>query len=632
MSRSREERGQTLVLACLLVGLLAAAVFATAHVAHQIHRRIALQNAADASAYSLATLEARAFNFYAFANRAQVSHYVSAMNWQATNSFVYFVEAWLTDFYGFFLTLQPLGSCASPAGAFWQTACTAMAAVPWAGTLLQFVSVAGAVFRSAVTALQHQLTPEPMNPGAGPDRDLGELVTAHRSLNMLLAGASTAVGESVLSHVVAGAEDVVRSYDPAFLPGTRGARMGALSACLFDRAHLREANGSPLAPALATRALDPFARGEASKVARAKRVMAQISNGTRYACAGGEGCDPTFVTGRRGALLSLPPFLGGLEDVARKMGAKWGQTRFLSRGASQIAPSGATLESNLLRDTSTGLAGVHIGETAAGDALGSDDGYEMGLSFLPERMLGVENPLHCPPERPAEKCWGEPGRRSEGRDFRQTRETSIWATHESETARPGGLHYRVMRPGNAADAGRANPERWAGLDLVRVPLVPGVSALDVYVANVEPVLDGNHDWPGLVPFSHFEPGHFAEVCPGSEVPKRGGEAAALRGAARSADFNQPSVWQQLEAAPSTVLPRIPFLGHPPAERMRAISRAQTYYHRPGNGAEQPNFFNPYWRTRLAPVVQGLGNTPFGSTLLESLPGPVRRAPQQFITH
>jgi len=55
--------------------------------------------------------------------------------------------------------------------------------------------------------------------------------------------------------------------------------------------------------------------------------------------------------------------------------------------------------------------------------------------------------------------------------------------------------------------------------------------------------------------------------------------------------------------------------------INVISRAQTYYHRPpgsggpGNGVsnwkEMPNFFNPFWRAKLAPVVVGLGNTPLG---------------------
>ena len=32
-----------------------------------------------------------------------------------------------------------------------------------------------------------------------------------------------------------------------------------------------------------------------------------------------------------------------------------------------------------------------------------------------------------------------------------------------------------------------------------------------------------------------------------------------------------------------------------------------YYHRPGLWTEHPNFFNPFWRARLAPIGQKLQN-------------------------
>ena len=32
-----------------------------------------------------------------------------------------------------------------------------------------------------------------------------------------------------------------------------------------------------------------------------------------------------------------------------------------------------------------------------------------------------------------------------------------------------------------------------------------------------------------------------------------------------------------------------------------MARAMVYYHRPGNWKEHPNFFNPFWRAKLAPV-------------------------------
>ena len=43
------------------------------------------------------------------------------------------------------------------------------------------------------------------------------------------------------------------------------------------------------------------------------------------------------------------------------------------------------------------------------------------------------------------------------------------------------------------------------------------------------------------------------------------------------------------------------------EGLNVISRGMAYYHRPDNWIEQPNFFNPFWRARLAPVGQKLQN-------------------------
>ncbi|MBK8479811.1 MAG: hypothetical protein IPL40_01330 [Proteobacteria bacterium] len=43
----------------------------------------------------------------------------------------------------------------------------------------------------------------------------------------------------------------------------------------------------------------------------------------------------------------------------------------------------------------------------------------------------------------------------------------------------------------------------------------------------------------------------------------------------------------------------------PFEGFNVVARGMAYYHRPGSWTEQPNFFNPFWRARLAPVAQKL---------------------------
>src|SRR4051812_48423102 len=102
---TKRSEGQALVLACLMMLVVAIAVITTVNLGHTVAERVRIQNTADAAAYSTAAMESRAFNFYAFANRTQVSHYVAAMTWQTFDSFIYFVEAFMTDVFGFIATI-----------------------------------------------------------------------------------------------------------------------------------------------------------------------------------------------------------------------------------------------------------------------------------------------------------------------------------------------------------------------------------------------------------------------------------------------------------------------------------------------------------------------------------------------
>jgi len=69
-----------------------------------------------------------------------------------------------------------------------------------------------------------------------------------------------------------------------------------------------------------------------------------------------------------------------------------------------------------------------------------------------------------------------------------------------------------------------------------------------------------------------------------------------------------------------------------APGLNVIARGQTYYHRPGDWAEQPNFFNPYWRPRLASVHQGREGLPLVEAMEAKLPPELRRSPQKALTH
>lgn len=91
----RLPRGQTLVIAALVMLVVVVAVFLTFAIGHRTREKIKLQAMADASAYSLAVAEARAFNFYAFANRAHVAHDVSVLSIHAHHSYLSWYEGLL---------------------------------------------------------------------------------------------------------------------------------------------------------------------------------------------------------------------------------------------------------------------------------------------------------------------------------------------------------------------------------------------------------------------------------------------------------------------------------------------------------------------------------------------------------
>ena len=82
----RKPWGQVLVLGIFLVLFLCFTLFSTLGMAAKTRERIRLQNAADASAYSEGARVARAFNYFAYTNRAIASNLVSLTTLHAYHS------------------------------------------------------------------------------------------------------------------------------------------------------------------------------------------------------------------------------------------------------------------------------------------------------------------------------------------------------------------------------------------------------------------------------------------------------------------------------------------------------------------------------------------------------------------
>jgi len=684
----RRQEGQALVVAALLVLIMSIAVLTTVNLGHTIHERVRLQNTADAAAYSMAAMEARTFNFYAYANRTQVSHYVSAMMWQSLLSLIYFAEAFVTDIYGFMRTINP---CAGdPDGAFWTVACPILEnVVPYLSQIMKVIDTFMTTFKNLIREFQQILQ------SLNPDKLIGQyVIPTHRTLNSAMFFASQVVMMATLTQVSQTTDSVIAANDKNVDSKLGQLAAGALSACLFDQAHFREAGDHPLAVGHRNplEPIEPTKKKHAEKEARAKRVMGAITNATRYACDSDSGiCPEGFITSRKlGDLIPLPDGLGVIRDLLSTdidtpvfKFAKYGQTRFLTANNPNAEKASRTGDPytprNTIRDWNDGIEPM-LGRLAQGDNMGSDDLY--WIKFGPTGFGPFRNPFACAEDDDPRECWGDPRKgykesKSDKLAFKHVMKTSIWAMNESEGSyNNGGVHWRVHH--ETLPAGDSwlrlyrpsGPESEIGVHRSKVcvskvklfggcpPLVPEI---DVFTANVMPAQDGNHPWKGIVPFMHFEPGQYADTCGGAA-----NEAAATR---YKHDFNQPSTWVALNKTPDQVTNanhsdhegtgsnaisqlntagkvQLKFSSYNSALEMKnnrrkfldtidglnVISRGQTYYHRPGNWAEQPNFFNPYWRPRLASVYQGRHTLPFVGELADQLPGVLKDIPPKIITH
>ncbi len=322
--RFSRPNGQALVLAALMMLVITLAVLTTVNLGHTVHERVRLQNTADAAAYSMAAMEARAFNFYAFVNRAHVTHYVSAMVWQSLLSFTYFTEAFLVDLYGVMKTLDP---CAGETSGLMGALCDVLRAVPVIGQIIAAISEIIGLFRAALKNLF--LT---MLRTVDPDRLIGrEIVPMYREMNSVLTASARATLTATLSQVSSTSNDVVLENDRNIDLSQSRLLSGLLSRCMFERAHMNESwAGDPFAP------LDPRAHLDSSKVARAKRAMGDVTNATRFALDRKNNPDskagPGWVTNRQlKDLIALPTYLQPLTSMLDAMPAwKWGQTRLLS--------------------------------------------------------------------------------------------------------------------------------------------------------------------------------------------------------------------------------------------------------------------------------------------------------------
>lgn len=581
----RDEDGQAIVIAAVGLLIIAFLVLGTATLGNAIHEKVRLQNAADSAAYSLAAVEARAFNYYAFTNRVMASHYSAIMILQSYLAVAGFVISAVNTVLVVFLFLDKF--CDSRCG---KPICKALESLPTVGSLVVLIQRVIDVVTRVLQSWQEWLD-RLMWGDINLDKLVGWVaVPSFVALNWILYLSQLAM-MSVTTSTVAGSgrQFVEKSYDGTGRPPPRLNLLASSATAVmnfrdWNRAHDPEAmNGTPSSPAGRTALKDRLARDMDSLepgVKRAERVMTEISNATRW---------NGFVFNR-----SLEGRRSILDSVSQ---ASAGIVRFETHGSTKMLTE-SWPDWNVNRRTGydahdmRGSTNIH-GHTFSpqGGSIVGDQWLEIGLFFLDYNT--TEDKLKI--------GWGAFSYRKTFSP--NTRHSAIAASHEDFSPRSRwGWHCvtRLTPPNRSLCLLKAGPLCICKVKRLRL-IDTRASRCDAPEKNEH--ASGNHPWWGVVPFMKFDP-----EPDGSP----------------SVNFHQPSTWSWLHQPPENIdieplLQRDVLgigseqathdtsIGHSTAASpffapgFHAIARGMVYYHRPGNWREHPNFFNPYWRPKLAPI-------------------------------
>ena len=543
--RKRHQRGQAMVLACVGIFAMCLGVLATLNLGQAVHQKIKLQNTADSAAYTLAAMEARTFNFIAFLNRTQIAHYNTAMVVQSYITWVGFQIA----MYG--TAVDVLNGLKGAV----DTGCN----FPYPANLL-YCPAKAYVTAFAEFATQFRDLSVKFYDYA---HDVGhKIVEAMSIFNKSTLWQSQLARAALLNvHILTGMQNYIEKHDKeiSFKNG-KSVLLNLLVNMALNSIEYYQAfdNASGMNPFVYGLIADikrvspngAYTKHSDSKGEDAYRLMAELCHATRT---------PQFVSKRTVAV----PKTAILATVG---GTKKGQTKF-TKGRSM---SGAEITS-IRSETNYPVA----------DTLSSDDFLQSG---------GTLYPAMAPPAI-ATSIYVSSGKKLGD---------AVLAYEDS------GKHYKYKGAGSSGTNSPGNT---------------GMIALPPPMGGMQDTMETKSSkapWPGFSPYFKFKPNKD-----------------------RTADFGQPSTWiflnknhkdwQSKYGSHSKEVPwyskwswtmptgegknykfeldttvggkRNSYL----FEGLNVISRGMAYYHRPDNWIEHPNFFNPFWRARLAPVGQKLQN-------------------------
>ena len=552
----RRQRGQALPLGALGLLIMALAIIATMNLGQAVHEKIKLQNSADAAAYSLAAMEARAFNFIALTNRVQVVHYNSAMSIQSYLSYAGYCL-------GMFGTVKDLLVDLSMA---LDTGCNFPypANIPYC-LVLPFFKAAAEAAKGIFSVLKEVY--KVLHTWAVP------AVEALASFNKASIWQMQFIRAlQINTHLVTGMQDFVLANDKTMSYTAKNQVYniilnGVLNSLEFRSAFDRGAGLNPFvmdSVLFGVKDLNAYAEQKNDEAKNALSVMTEIANASR---------SHKNIYDRTMGGFTITTW--GVSNVG---GAKHGQTKIIEKG-----------------DPKPGIEEMHEGKSnyLLGDTLASDDYLSSGVGVATAAVAWV----FLFPQGVAKIGDGIITDKNDGKHYMYDTKGS-----SSGGGAPGGFSSVLILP--PAKGSISNTFKEDGKN--------------------------EHDWAGLSPYFKFSPS--------SE---------------RNADFNQPSTWIFLNKHHSTFQSGSGSGGRPwhykftwnnqgsfndgkdkdgagvgggkydgavsldttiggkrnsfLMEGLNAISRGMVYYHRPGVWDEPPNFFNPFWRARLAPVGAKLMN-------------------------
>jgi hypothetical protein len=529
-------------LAAVGLFVMVLGILATLNLGQAVHQKIKLQNTADAAAYTLAAMEARTFNYIAFLNRAQIAHYNTAMVIQSYLSWVGFQIALFGTASDMVITLK--------------NAVIVGTRFPWPANKPYLAIQSIATMMAQLAEMFRKFAVQIYESEVG--EKLGHKIVEAMALFNRDAVWQTQFARAALLnvHILTGMQNYIEKNDPD-ISFTSGKSVllnllvnGAMNSIEYYQTFDNASGLNPYVYGIGRdlKRVFPAWKGkyhdkDDAGRKEAFRIMAELCHATRT---------PQFVSNRADTAY-------GVAIVATVFGNKLGQTKF-------------TTENELSKAQVPSIASD--GNYPDSRNLSSDDFLQSGQGFA---TLGLANVSYTSSSRAV---------------------GDAISAYDQKTK-----HYRYTGPDSTSE-NRISPE--GGNRVIAFPYPTGSAT------SAEEQTHSDVAWPGFAPYFLFKP--------------RGD---------RTADYNQPSTWIFLNKhhkdfqteSPSHSDGRAPWYGkftwqNGPQqvsldttiggsrnsylfEGLNVIARGMAYYHRPGNWREHPNFFNPYWRARLAPVGQKL---------------------------